>query len=195
MSSSTKSHPGSGRGGDQANPADATLVVDGAKFRASDTDEKLVELLSGLSWVYSPIFGLEGGVLGRLSRDIRSGRLTLPGRSRGQSLDLLAEALDRSRELNRRWQAEDRKRWWRRRGPSLALITLLSVALIAGSVFSDAILASLPEATGSADDAPSNLARDVYEVGTAIVFPVVGAIGLIYVAVFAIASLRSGPQA
>lgn len=161
---------------------DDTLTVAGVTLHADDTDEQKAEALSYLSFVYSPLLGLEGGDLGRLHRDIQDGHLTLPGCSRRQSLEVVMGALDSARDRHARWLAEDRKLWWRRHGTVLALITLMAVLLITVSVFSEEIVA-FPSSGGAPPGGTEDWVVTAFEFMTGLVLPTVGVFSLMAVAV------------
>lgn len=162
---------------------DGPLTVGERTLQAGDTDEQMIEVLSGLSFVYSPLLGLEGGDLGRLGNDIRDGHLTLPGRSRRQSLDLVMSALDRALGQHEQWRAEERKTWWRRHGAVLAMVTFIAAVLIIVSVFSERILTFL---LGSGSALPAGIEPWVvafYEIATGIVLPLTGIVTLMAIGV------------
>lgn len=162
---------------------DETLTVAGVTLRAGDSDEQMVEALSGLSFVYSPLLGLEGGDLGRLDRDIRDGHLTLPGRSRWQSLDVVMDALDRALDRHEQWRAEERRMWWRRHGPVLATVTSVAAVLIVVSVFSEKILAFFLGSGGALPDGTEDWVVAFYEIATGIVLPLTGIVTLMAIGV------------
>ncbi|MDN5900182.1 MAG: hypothetical protein L0H74_08950 [Brachybacterium sp.] len=162
---------------------DETLTLDGMALQANDTDEQMVEALSGLDFIYSPLLGLEGGELGKLNRDIRDGYLTLPGRSRRQSLDLMMGALDRGLDQNEQWRAEERKRWWRQHGAVLAFVTSMAVVLIVVSVFSETILTFLLESGSALPAGTEDWVVAIYEIATGTVLPMMGILALMAVGV------------
>ncbi|WP_422117859.1 hypothetical protein [Brachybacterium sp. UNK5269] len=127
-------------------PHAARLDIGGRTLHASHTDEELVTVLSQLSWAHSPLLGLEGGDLGRLAEDIRTGTLTLPGRSHYTSESIVLEAMRRSAALHEELLQQDRKLWWQRHSGKLAVGTVMTAFLILFALFHDALLPLIPAA-------------------------------------------------
>lgn len=180
---------------------DATLDIGGTTLRAAHSNEEMIHILSGLSWMYSPLRGLEGGDLGRLARHIRNGNTTLPGRNPMQSEELVFEALHRSAELHKQWDQVERKLRWRKYGLTLALTAPMLALLIGFVIFQDRLFALIlnakpePATAGPKQAAAEELAASLWSIAGTYVIPIVLGVILLGAMSFAVARVfRPGPR-
>ena len=178
-------------------PHAARLDIGGRILHASDTDEELVTVLSQLSWAHSPLLGLEGGDLGRLAEDIRTGTLTLPGRSRYASESIVLEAMRRSAALREELLQRDRKLWWQQHSGKLAVGTVTTAFLILFAFFHDALLppAAGPGAGEQAAGGPEEWMIGIYHALGTYFVPLFSLLSLIGLALLVVARVvHPGPR-
>lgn len=180
---------------------DATLDIGGTTLRAAHSNEEMIHILSGLSWMYSPLRGLEGGDLGRLARHIRNGNTTLPGRNPMQSEELVFEALHRSAELHKQWDQVERKLRWRKYGLTLALTAPMTALLIGFVIFQDRLFTLIlnakpePATAGPKQAAAEELAASLWSIAGTYVIPIFLGVILLGAMSFAVARVfRPGPR-
>lgn len=110
-----------------------TLTVGAHTLEARHTDTEIISALSKATYAYSPMFGLEGGDLGRLLRHVRGGTETIPGRGPMRSEELIWEALAQARERAARLEKElrplERQIWWAQHGAQIGIIVLVLACL------------------------------------------------------------------
>lgn len=133
--------------------AETCLTFDGIIFRSTQTDEEMITLLRRLRFDYNLLMGMCGGPLARLRRDIHDGHTTLPGRTRYESLDLVATAVQRAMETHQRIAPEirkmERESWWIKHRHSVILMAIVMSLLTAFALFADELINAVSGGTPS----------------------------------------------
>lgn len=113
---------------------------------ADQTDDEIISSLAALTWTGSSALGfVSGGQLGLLASDVRQGRVSLPGRNRFHSYELVQKAiglaLERGGTTSFEYLWERIRPGLRRMRPLLILTAILLSLLALFSVFHEDFIA------------------------------------------------------
>lgn len=67
---------------------------DNPAFNANQSAQEQLYILADMLYIYKPFWGVEGGPLVDYREVVKSGADTIPGRTRGESLDMINRAID-----------------------------------------------------------------------------------------------------